>query len=414
MGYLRFLATNPRFLSFGFGLNVFLALGQTFYVSLYNTDIREALLLSHGELAALYGTATIFGSVFVLGLGRFLDHVDLRIFTCATTIAVAFGCYMFSQATTIIGLFVAVFIIRFTAQGLWGVSAQVSTARYFDSERGKAVAVANTGYALGYAVFPLIGAWLLATYGWREAWSVSGWFVLLIILPLTMFQLWGHGERHRKYEEKLSALADGPRETRVHQWTLSQVLKDVRFWLIQPAMIAVPAIVFSIQFHQLYLVETKAWDLTVFAGGYTLYSGMSLLATLVGGSFIDKYGSRGLISFYLWPLIPALLALGLSSDPFIIIVLMGLTGFTFGLSLLVYVTLWAEMYGTKHMGAIRSFNVFFNVSIASSVMVLTGWLIDQDVSVATMCFGGIAFVLLSLALLIVMKRITATVPHAAD
>jgi MFS family permease len=414
MGYLRFLETYPRFLSFGFGLNVFLALGQTFYVSLYNTEIREALLLSHGELAALYGTATILGSVFVLGLGRLLDHVDLRIFSCATTIAVAFGCYMFSQATTIIGLFAAVFIIRFTAQGLWGVSAQVSMARYFDSERGKAAAVANTGYALGYAVFPLIGAWLLATYGWREAWSVSGWFVLLIILPLTMFQLWGHGERHRKYEEKLRSIADGPRETRVYQWTLSQVLKDARFWLIQPAMIAVPSIVFSIQFHQLYLVETKAWDLTAFAGGYALYSGMSLVATLFGGNFIDKYGSKRLISIYLWPLIPALLALGLSNDPIIIIILMGLTGFTFGLSLVVYVTLWAEMYGTKHMGAIRSFNVFFNVSIASSVMVLTGWLIDQNVSVAAMCFGGIALVLLSLTLLIAMKHITVTVPHATD
>jgi hypothetical protein len=95
-------------------------------------------------------------------------------------------------------------------------------------------------------------------------------------------------------------------------------------------------------------------------------------------------------------------------------VLMGLTGLTFGLSLVIYVTLWAEMYGTKHMGAIRSFNVFFNVSCASFVMVLTGWLIDQKVSVLAMCGGGIAFVLLSLLLLLVAKRTNARAAQGPD
>ena len=270
MGYFRFLLSNPLFLSFGFGLNVFLALGQTFYISLYNAEIRSALSLSHGELAGIYGTATIVGSVCVLVLGRLLDRIDLRLFTGATTIAVAIGCWMFAQATTVVSLFIGILIIRFTAQGLWGTSAQVSMARYFDTERGKAAAVANTGYALGFAVFPLVGAWLIATYDWRTAWNLSGWFVVLVVLPVIMIQLWGHGERHRRYEQRLADLSEGPQETRVKQWTMQEVLQDSRFWLIQPAMIAVPSIIFAIQFHQLYVVEVKGWDLTTFASGYTL------------------------------------------------------------------------------------------------------------------------------------------------
>ncbi|MFL2769429.1 MAG: MFS transporter [Rhodospirillaceae bacterium] len=406
MNYVQFLAANPRFLSFGFSLNVFLALGQTFYVSLYNNDIRAALSLTHGELAGIYGTATILGSVFVLFIGRLLDHVDLRIFAGLTTAAVAVGCYVFSQVTTVLGLFAAVFIIRTTAQGLWGVSAQVSMSRYFESERGKATAVANAGYALGYAVFPLLGAWLLSIYGWREAWSISGSFVLIVILPIIMFQLLGHGDRHRQYKKRLSVLEAGPAKSRVRQWSLLQVLGDFRFWLIQPSMIAVPSIVFSIQFHQLYLVESKGWELTTFVGGYALFSAVSLLATLIGGTFVDKYGSSKLISIYLWPLIPALLLLGLLEHPVTIFALMGLTGLTSGISLVVYVTLWAEMYGTKHMGAIRSFNVFFNVAVASTIMVLTGWLIDQQISIKLMCAGGIGFTLLSLILLRIMNRIS--------
>ena len=127
-----------------------------------------------------------------------------RPFTAATTGFVAIGCWLFSITTTVTGLFLAVFATRFAAQGLWGVCAQVSMARYFHADRGKAAAVSTAGYALGFAIFPLIGAWLLMTFGWREAWAFSAWFVVLVILPLTMFQLWGHGKRHLAYEEKLA------------------------------------------------------------------------------------------------------------------------------------------------------------------------------------------------------------------
>ncbi len=404
MGYLRFLLAHPRFLSFGFGLNVFVALGQTFYVSLYNGEVRAALGLSHGELAALYGTATIVGSVCLLATGRLLDRVDLRWFTVATTIFVAVGCWLFSIATTITGLFIAVFAVRFAAQGLWGVCAQVSMARYFDADRGKAAAVSNAGYAMGFAIFPLIGAWLLTTYGWREAWALSAWFVIIVVLPLTMFQLWGHGKRHKAYEEKLAGLANEKTGSPVRQWTLKEVLTDARFWLLQPAMLTVPAIVFSIQFHQLYLVEYRGWALTSFAGGYAVYSAVSLLGTLIAGSMIDRHGSYRVITLYLWPLVPALLVLAFISSAVAIPILMALTGLTFGMGLVVFVTIWAEMYGTKNMGAIRSFNIFLNVSLASTVMVLTGSLIDSGVSIEAMSYGGVCIVVLALGSTAIARR----------
>ncbi|MBT7450807.1 MAG: MFS transporter, partial [Rhodospirillaceae bacterium] len=280
-----------------------------------------------------------------------------------------------------------------------------SMARYFDEDRGKAAGVAGTGYALGYAIFPLIGAWLLTSFGWRDAWSLSGWFVLLIILPLIMVQLWGHGTRHRAYEAKLISLSGDTAKNPVQQWTLSDVLSDARFWLLQPSMVVVPCVVFSIQFHQLFLVETKGWNLTAFAGSYSLYAAVSLFATLTCGSLIDRYKSHRLIRFCVLPLVPALVALAVFDSPLIIPVVMALTGMTFGLSLVVYVTIWAELYGTKHMGAIRSFNIFFNVTIASGVMVLTGWLIDQGTTIAMMAIGGVVFVAISLICLEIAGRL---------
>jgi sugar phosphate permease len=339
------------------------------------------------------------GSVGLLGAGRLLDLIDLRWFAIGTSVLVAAGCWFLSSVTTVIGLFAAIFLVRFTAQSLWGVCAQVSMARYFDDERGKAAAVSNTGYALGYAIFPLIGAWLLASFGWREAWELTAWCVLLGIVPLIVFQLWGHGTRHKAYEEKLADLESANTGSDTQQWAMGEVLRDTRFWLLQPAMVVVPSVVFSIQFHQLYLIESKGWSLTAFASSYSLYAVISLVAGLVGGSFVDRHGSHRLMTYALWPLVPALAALAWLEAPITIAIVMSLTGLTFGLSLVVFITIWAELYGTKHMGAIRSFNTFFNVAMASAVMVLTGLLIDWGVSVAAMCIGGVVLVGISLILL---------------
>ncbi len=399
MSYLRFLLSNPRFLSFGFALNVFVALGQTFYIALFNADIRADLDLTNGELAAIYGFATILGSLVLLATGQLIDKLDLRVFAGGTTVLVAVGCWFLSSAATPFMLFFAILAVRFSAQSLWGVCAQVSMARYFDDSRGKAAAVANTGYALGYAIFPLIGAALLTHYSWRESWHLTGWAVLLGILPLMMFQLWGHGRRHAVYLEKLAHLERNERPGEESQWDLKAVLLDVRFWLLQPSMLVVPSVIFSIQFHQVFIAGAKGWTISQFASGYSVYAVTSLVAMLSGGVLVDKVGSLKLVSWSLWPLVPALVVLFGIDHPTAIALVMAFCGLTFGFSLILMVTIWAEFYGTKHMGAIRSFNVFLNVSVASGVMVVTGWLIDRNVSVEGMAAGGIALVLLSLILL---------------
>ena len=399
MSYLTFLLSSPRFLSFGFAHNVFLALGQTFYIALFNADIRSDLDLTNGELAAVYGFATILGSVILLLTGQLIDKLDLRLFAGGTTILVALGCWFLSSATTPLMLFFAILAVRFSAQSLWGVCAQVSMARYFDADRGKAAAVANTGYALGYAIFPLIGAWLLSHYSWRESWEVTGWAVLVGVFPLILFQLWGHGRRHAVYVEKISLLEQKERPGEESQWTLKAVLSDRRFWLLQPSMLVVPSVIFSIQFHQVFIAEDKGWTISQFASGYSVYAAASLVAMLAGGVLVDRVGSLKLVSWSLWPLIPALGVLWGLNHVFAIPLIMAFCGVTFGLALILFVTIWAEFYGTKHMGAIRSFNVFLNVSVASGVMVVTGWLIDRNVSVAVMAAGGVILVLLSLVLL---------------
>src|SRR3954471_1447579 len=84
--WITFLRTNARLLSFGFTFNLWLALGQTYFLSLFNGDFQAALGLNHGQMATLFGAAMIVGSLGIAPVGKLLDTLDLRVFVAGVLV----------------------------------------------------------------------------------------------------------------------------------------------------------------------------------------------------------------------------------------------------------------------------------------------------------------------------------------
>jgi MFS family permease len=402
----RFIAGNARFLSFGFGLNVFISVGQTFYISLFNDSIQAALGINHGEIATIYGASLMLGALLTTQAGRLYDWVDLRVICTVLVVLVAVCAGVMATLASPLALFVAMFGVRFFGGGLLGLGAQASMARYFEADRGKAASIANAGHTVGFGIFPLIGALLIEAFGWRGAWWAVAAGALLIMLPLMHLQLMGHGRRHALYLARMAELAAEPARAATRHYRIGEMLRDGRFYMLLPGILAVPAILFTFQFHQLELVHEKGWDLTVFAAGYIVFSIVSFLGNLIAGEYVDRHGTRALLTWYLLPMIPALFAVAMSDSPVVIPIYMAGMGLTFGLALVVGVTLWAELYGSAHIGAIRGFTVAINTLIAAAGMAGVGWLIDLGVSMSRQAFvGGVVTMFSALLLVIVAPRL---------
>lgn len=396
---IQLIRAEWRLLLFGFLMTFFSAPGQTFFISLLSGEIRHATNLSDGEFAAIYSLATLCSAVVMIWSGSLIDKIDLKRLSIALVLGLAVGCGILSISTGIVSLVIGLFLLRQFGQGLMYLTGTTTMVRYLDHNRGKSTALAGMGYAIAEAIIPSLLVALLLWVGWRSSWQVAAIFLIAIMVPAILYLLRGHQQRHHQYLVELSQLNDQPAgQTLRKQWTRPEVIRDKFFYLLMPGLMSQPLMFTGFIFHQVHLVEFKGWSLSVWASLFLMYALVSVGTKIVSGFLVDRYGAIRMVPWLSIPMGVGLVLLAVTSEIIWGGVFLALMGITVGLQSTVSAPFWAEMYGKKHLGAIKS--------LATSVMVLStaispiiiGWYIDQGISIETLAMVSAIVVFLTSAL----------------
>lgn len=163
------------------------------------------------------------------------------------------------------------------------------------------------------------------------------------------------------------------------QWTRAEVLRDPMFYAICLGVLALAFVGTTIFFHQVYLTEIRGWPLPLFASGFFVLSITTMAVSLLAGHLIDRFSAVALLPMFLVPLALACLVAAFLTAPWTIFVFMALLGVSYGLSSTLEGALWPEVYGTEHLGAVRSVVVAAMVFASAVGPGLTGYLIDAGV-----------------------------------
>lgn len=401
MQYLSFIRSSPRFLAFGFLIAAFSSFGQTFFIGLFGAELRAAFELSHGGFGMLYSIATVASAVTMVWVGRLIDRFDLRHFASAACLGMVAACFVMGGAATIVVLGVAIYLLRLTGQGLMSHIAVTAMARYFDTSRGKAISLAAMGHPAGEAVLPVVTVVVIALLGWRDTWFVLGLFLGVVLLPLALYLLKGHARRHSSY---VAAQAAREASSEGGDWTLAEVVRDPRFAMIVPGLLGPAFITTGVFFHQAHLVETKGWSMTWWAGTFVAYAVSTVAASFMAGPVVDRLGALRVLPFYLLPLGVALLFLAGIDAPWAALVFMVVAAITTGAGHPITGAMWAEAYGVKHLGAIRSLHHALMVLGTALSPAAMGILIDAGMSMETIALLCVVWVVAGIALMGVSSR----------
>lgn len=396
MPFIHFLRDNARWLAGGFLLTLFSSYGQTFYIALSSGGIREELGLSHGDFGWIYMLATLASAATIPFTGKLIDSMRIERYAIFVIVGLALSMLLLAHAHHVAILFIAIAALRMFGQGLMGHTAMTAMGRWFTLTRGKAVSTAALGHQLGESVMPISFVALAAAFGWRDGWSLNAGFALLCVLPAVYVLMRVPREPHPSEKEKI---VEG------HQWTRGEVIRDPLFWPLIFVLLGPPVIGTVIFFHQVYLTELRGWALGQFAGSTPVLSIAAIAMTFISGHLIDKYHSAVLLAVMLVFTAIANFALALVPDAWAILVFMAFMGGAFGVYATVFGAIWPELYGTRHLGSIKSMVTSIMVLSTAVGPGLSGWLIDLGISYPVMISVMAGYALLAAVCAIFIARV---------
>ena len=82
----------------------------------------------------------------------------------------------------------------------------------------------------------------------------------------------------------------------IKSWTRREVLKDLKFYSILPAMLASSFIITGIVINQTFIIESKDWGKFAIAKSFMIYSILTVATLFFSGFLVDKFTSRKLFS----------------------------------------------------------------------------------------------------------------------
>jgi MFS family permease len=371
--------------------------------TLYFLPVLTELHLSRAATSLPFSLAKLESALEGPLVGYLIDRFDVRVMLVVGTTLAGLGFVLLSFTNSYI-LFVLVFIgpLSFGFQAGFNQATMAAVNHWFRRKRGLAMAMVQTGQAIGgVLIFPLVALAVLKL-GWRTAAFLSG-LVVLMLLPLVLFirrspesmGLLPDGERAPAHEtlQSVRPLKDAP------EFTAREALRTPVFWLLA-AFHGLRNVPYSgVSVHLVPLLVWKGLDEPTAA----FFVGLTALSTVVVRPLTGWLGDRqskqriGAAGVFLGAL--GLIVLAYSDGAFWPLVLFAVL-FSFGDG--INSVTWAlvgDFFGRAHFATIRGWISMFQSFASMPAAVVTGWIYDQTQSYTSalvgfiVCYGAAGLIL---------------------
>ena len=272
-------------------------------MGVFFNSIKDDLGWSAAALGAALSLARIQGGVLAPAVGFLIDKYGSQKLVLIGVVLSGLGFILLGQTMSVVYFYI---IFIFLVQG--GVSAGMGNApmaavtNWFSRRRATAHGVMNLGLSFGGTLaLPL--AWVIETFGWRQALVFAGATIWVVGIPLSFLirhrpEDYGYLPDGDKPEDRSGdgdfPGAEAPREVTYSPW---EAMKTQAFWSIALMFSARHFVTGSVALFLIPLLQERGMSLSAAAGVLSL---MALIGTpgRVGFAWLgDRYDKRLVIGF---------------------------------------------------------------------------------------------------------------------
>ena len=231
------------------------------------------------------------GAVLAPFIGRALDRFPLKnVMACgAISMGTGFGLLGLVQTPLQFYLVLGVFV-GFGAGAMGQLATSKLVSNWFVLKRGAALGIAATGISVSGVVMPAISAWIIATFGWREAFMTYGLITFLVVVPVVLRLVISR-------PEDVGLLPDGATEKGSlpppkPALKTRDFMSQPNFWIL----LTVIGLLFCIQsatlIHMVPQLTDRGLSLVAASGIASATAGFGILGKLIFGALVDRWDVR--------------------------------------------------------------------------------------------------------------------------
>ena len=398
---LQLLRRHPRYLTYGFLHYFFSAVGQTFFVSLFVVAVTARLGWGDKTFAGVYSAATLAAAFSLPFIGTLVDRLRIRYVSTAAALALILACGVLATTRNFYVFALALFVARLGGQGVLPLIGSTTIGRFFVTGRGKALSLAIVGISLAEVVLPPVAVAVMAAYGYRWMWLGMAGLLALVFIPAVwlLIKRFDAFQRGDTVEESVREEQEVP----LTSWTRREVLGDRRFRLLIPVFIFLPFVFTGLVFNQSVIAGVRGYSPELMAWGLSTFGLLRVICLLGAGPLVDRFGAASLLRFAYLPLILGLAVLAVLSAGQAVPIFFALGGMTAGIESVLMPALWAERYGPRYLGSIKSTVRLLVVLAAAAAPIVFSYGLDFGLS--TWLLALVGYGLLCILLLSVERKV---------
>ena len=386
-------------------LNLFFTVGVVFYgVPVFYPSLVASLHFTRAELTTgfLLGFAGLALPIGILA-GVVIDRMGARKVIWVGIWLVGLSLMLMGSMTRLWQFYVlcTMAAIGYVLSG--PIPNQVLIANWFRINRGRAMGYAYLGLGLGGAISPLAIQPLIQRLGWRHAFHLTGFLMLVVLFPVAQWitkskprdlQLLPDGlpESASPSNSSLLSAQNAPSEKRSPAADFKVFLRSRNFWLITLGCTLTIGAIGAVSQHLVLLLTDHGYSLKLASRVFSAMLASSLVGRVLVGYLADRRSKKNVMALFYLLLAAAISLLFLASHPVAVWTFALVFGFALGADYMLIPLLTAECFGLSALGTVLAliisgytvgqwiapwvaghiFDLYHSYNLAWAIMVVAG------------------------------------------
>jgi len=298
---------------------------------------------SRGAISVALSLALLLGGIGAFAVGAIADRRGPRGILLLTVAFAGVGFALASTTRELWHLYVFIGVMGGLGTSGFYVIASATVTRWFEEQRGLALALVLAGFNVSFVTAGPVAVWLIERLGWRGAFLVfGGWLCLVGSLAALVVR-----------DPPLSVLLTmrTPRAG-TRGMSILGALADRRLWLLELCWLLLGSVVLMVSVHIVSYSRDRGTALATASFSLTAYGIGATIGRIGFGALADRLGARSVMRFCIVLEVVALIVVLLEPPQELLLVALAVFGMGFSGGDTAFVRIIPDVFGLKALGAI--------------------------------------------------------------